>query len=475
MHMKYALMLMSAAVLALAHDSPQTACADFTVASARCSTVTVLENRTTGTGRSIALRVAVLPAAGTSHAPDPIFVLAGGPGQAATSLARNPAALRVAHGDRRDLVFVDQRGTGGSNPIQCDFYPEDDYARGRFAPFMAVDTVRRCRRQLESKADLAQYTTAASVEDLEAVRKALGYERINLAGGSYGTRLAMEYVRAYGSRVRTVQLDGAVPPSLRMPAGFGRAAQHALDGIIAECAATPPCAAAYPQLENEVRRVFKRLALTPVVTRLTGQAAPIAMTRDNVAEAVRYLSYSSRDASRIPMLLHSADAGDFTGIAEFLRRYRAGDLFHGLYLSVTCTEDVPFLPKDAEASDQSTYLGSYRIREQRAACAEWPRGTVPAFHGEPVRSSVPVLIATGSLDPVTPAAHGDLVARTLPNSLHLKIPSGAHGLAGLRGLDCLDGMRRDFVDRGSVAGLDSACVSRITRPGFDIVVRREVP
>lgn len=463
-------LLLAAAAAGCAMSTPQaseTACPDLSVGGLRCTGVTVPENRTTGRGRTITLRVAVLPARGADRAPDPVFFLAGGPGQAATVFLRDPGIGRNPLGERRDLVFLDQRGTGGSNPLLCDLYPASDYDEGRFADFLPVARVRACRETLEARADLAQYTTAASVADLEDVRKALGYERINLSGSSYGTRLAMEYVRTHPDRVRTVTLGGAVPASLRMPEGFGRAAQDALDGLLAECLATDPCARAFPDIQRESKAVFERLARGPITTSLPGQAGAVRMTRSNVAEAIRYLTYSSRGASRVPALLHRAYEGDFSGIAAYLRDYRQPGTFEALYLSVTCAEDVPFLSPDAGARDAGTYLGEYRVRQQQAACAEWRRGTVPAWHGEPVRADVPVLMTTGLLDPVTPPAGADAVARTLPNSLLVKVPSGGHGLRGLRGLDCLAGIERAFVERGTVAGLDTACVRGISRPAFD--------
>jgi pimeloyl-ACP methyl ester carboxylesterase len=445
--------------------APGATCEGIATAGVRCSTIPVPENRTTGKGRTIALRVAVLPARGSDRALDPVFFVAGGPGQAATDFLRDPGIAAHTLRERRDLVFLDQRGTGGSNPLRCRFYPAEDYGHGAFADFMPLSRVRECRAALERQADLAQYTTAASVADLEDVRKALGYERINLSGGSYGTRLAMEYVRTYGARVRAVTLDGAVPPSLSMPEGFGRAAQQALDGLLDECGAMPECAKAFPAIREETRAVFERLSRSPMTTAVPG-AERVKMTRDNVAEAIRYMTYSSRDASRVPLLLHRAHAGDFTGIASFLHRHRREGMFDALYLSITCAEDVPFLSKDAEAEDISTYLGSYRVRQQQAACREWPRGMVPAWHGTPVASEVPVLITTGLLDPATPAAGGDLIAQTLPNSLHLKVPAGAHGLGGLRGLECLARIKREFIERAAVTGIDTGCVQKIGRPGF---------
>lgn len=449
-------------------SSAAAACADITLAGVRCTTVSVPENRTTGKGRMIALRVVVVPARAKDPAADPVFFLAGGPGQAATDFLRDPGITRDPLGLRRDLVFLDQRGTGSSNPLLCDFYPATDYAEGRFADFMPLDRVRECRATLETNADLAQYTTAASGADLDDVRKALGYERINLSGTSYGTRLAMEYVRTHPGAVRTVILNGPVPPSVRMPEGFGRAAQQALDGLLEECAATPACATAFPRIRNEAREVFARLARGPIETTLAGQETAVTMTRDNVAESIRYMTYTSRHSSRLPLMLHRAYAGDFTGLANFLRQYRRDGTFDALYLSITCTEDVPFISKDAAADDQDTYLGSYRIRQQQAACAEWPRGAVPAWHGQPVRASAPVLITTGLLDPATPPAGGDLIAKTLAMRLHLKVPSGAHGLFGLRGLDCIAAIEREFVERADVSAVDAECVKAITRPGFDM-------
>jgi pimeloyl-ACP methyl ester carboxylesterase len=456
---------------AAATTAPQTTsipCEDIALPSVRCSTISVPENRTTGKGRMITLRVAVLPARGASRAEDAVFFLAGGPGQAATTFLRDPGMARHSLGTRRDLVFLDQRGTGRSNPLICHFYKPEDYAQGAFADFIPVVRARECRAALEAGADLAQYTTAASVADLDDVRKALGYARINLSGGSYGTRLAMEYVRAHPHRVRAVILDGAVPASLRMPEGFGRSAQQALDGVFDECAATPACAKAFPDIRNESRAVFERLSRGPISTSVSGVERAVRMTRNNVAEAVRYLTYSSRGASRVPRLLHRAHQGDFTGLADYLRDYRNPGTFEALYLSITCAEDVPFLSKDAAAQDEDTYLGGYRVREQQAACAEWPRGAAPAWQGQPVRADVPVLITTGLLDPVTPASGGDLVAKTLPNSLHLKVPAGGHGFAGLRGLECLVEIKREFIERASVVGLNTDCLKRIARPAFEM-------
>jgi pimeloyl-ACP methyl ester carboxylesterase len=444
-------------------------CAGVPDAAARCHRLTVYENHATRRGRTIALRIVVLPATGP-RARDAVVYLAGGPGQAATEFLGDRGITVDGAGEQRDAVYADQRGTGGSHPLLCGFYGPADDPRRYFDQFLPPEKVTQCRAALEGDADLSQYTTAASVEDLEAMRAALGYEQLTLVGGSYGTRLAMEYLRRYESRVRAVILEGPVTPATHAPERFGQLAARALDGVLAECLATDACASAFPRIREEARAVFERLRTTPATTVAAHpsarRAAQVTLTRENVAEAIRYLLYSTAGASRVPLYLHDAYGGDFSSIAAFLIRWRARGTFDGLYLSATCAEDVPFVAAGAAEIDDATFLGGYRVREQRAACDLWPRGEKPAVSGEPVTSGVPVLIISGLLDPVTPPENGDVLARTLPRSLHVRVPSGGHALHGLQGLDCLEQLKRDFLARGTVDGLDASCVSGISRQGF---------
>jgi pimeloyl-ACP methyl ester carboxylesterase len=435
---------------------------------ARCSTLEVVENRKLAQGRRIQLRVVVLPALDAIAEKDPVFFLAGGPGQGASGLVNDRSDAQHMLRRVRDLVFADQRGTGASHPLNCRFYGPPDNAQSYFDAFLPLAKVKECRAELEKDTDLAQYTTAASVEDLDEIRAALGYDRINLIGGSYGTRLAMEYVRKHEDRVRAVILEGPVPPGARPPEHFGQLAQRALDGLLDECVTSTACAA-FPDIKNEARAVFDRLRAGPVTATVThpghGEPARVTLTRDHVAEAIRYMTYTSRNAAAVPRDLHRAFTGDYSPLAQFLLQWRADGTFDGLYLSITCAEDVPFIAPDSAERDEPTYLGSYRVREQRAACAEWPRGEVPDWHGKPVVASVPVLILSGTLDPVTPPANGDEIARTLSNSLHIRVPHGGHSPAGLAGTDCLSALKRDFIHRARTDGLDTGCVGRIARPG----------
>jgi len=436
----------------------------------RCATLAVHENRATRSGRTISLWILILPASESPRAADPVFYLAGGPGQAAGELAGMAARFGLRR--TRDIVLADQRGTGRSNGFECRFYGPPGDPQSYFQPFLPPDKVRVCRDELAARADLTQYTTAASVEDLEEIRAALGFDRINVMGGSYGTRLAMEYVRKYEGRVRSVVLDGPVPTSVSMPEDFGMLAQQSLDALIDECAATPACAEAFPDIRAEARALFDRLKRGPVTALVAhpdgGRPAQVTLTRDHVGEAIRYMMYVSRFAGDVPRFIHEAARGNFGPIATFLIRHRVSGTFEGLYLAITCTEDVPFVSDGAEPRDEPTYLGSYRIREQRAACKDWPRGAAPEWRGRPVSARVPVLILSGTLDPVTPPAHGAEVARTLPNSRLLTVPFGGHSRAGLQGLECLEGSITRFVERADFEELDQACIGRIARPPFSI-------
>ena len=439
---------------------------------ARCARLFVFENRNTRAGRIIPLRLVVLRATGSEPSPDPVFFLAGGPGQAATHLIRGYARAFAGLRNARDLVFVDQRGTGGSNALSCNFYGPPDDPQSYFDQFLPPAKVRACRERLEQTADLTQYTTTNSVEDLEEIRAALGYEHVNLVGGSYGTRLAMEYVRRYEARVRSVILDGAVSTASHVPEDFGQRAQHALDLLMDECDALEECRTAFPALRRKSAAIFERLEQGParatVAHRASGRAAQVTLTRENVAEAIRYMTYSAGEAARVPLYLEKAYNGDYSPIAMFLLDWRADGTFDGLYLSITCTEDVPFVADDAEQRDETTYLGAYRIREQRAACQEWRRGEVPGWLRQPVSAKVPVLLISGQLDPVTAPAEAAEMARTLPAARHITIPFGAHSHGGLAGMGCVTALRDQFITRGSADALDTSCLSQITRSGFTI-------
>jgi pimeloyl-ACP methyl ester carboxylesterase len=440
----------------------------------RCGTWPVWENRESRKGRKIDLNIVVLPAQGPRRAPDPIFYFAGGPGEGATTAVDWLADLSELR-RRRDIVLVDQRGTGRSHPLQCDFYgrPVDlRQAAGELYPPAAVE---RCRAQLEKDADLTLYTTAIGMDDIDEVRAALGLERINLVGGSYGTRAAQVYLRRHGEHVRSVVLDGVVPLDEFLPLHHASAGQRAVGMLFAECAADRACHAAFPHPEEELRAVFERIdrgVTVPVKDERTGKTVAVRPTRGLVAEGIRFFLYNGGNAANtLPLQIHRAYQGDLaplveTAIARRLAIFEA--LSMGMLFSVTCAEDLPFIdPMAAAAATRGTFLGDYRIAEQKRACSAWPRAAVPADVHTPVRSAVPVLLLSGERDPVTPPEFGERVAKNLPNSLHLVLPHGSHGGTGAS--PCVDRLVGDFIQRADtsgIKGLDTACVAKLKAPRF---------
>jgi pimeloyl-ACP methyl ester carboxylesterase len=443
------------------------------VGKAKCGTYQVFENRASKTGRRLTMNMVVFPATGDQRAPDPIFYFAGGPGSGATEDARGFAKEFEQLRKRRDLVFVDQRGTGGSNPLNCEFYNPNDL-QSYLEYFFPLEQVRKCRTELEPKADLKLYTTTIAMDDIDDVRAALGYEKINLFGGSYGTRAALTYLKRHGKSVRTAILQGVSPTDHFLPGDFALQTERALHGVLGECYADEACNQAFPKLKDEVKAVLAQLINGPIEVEVEApeskERVKVKLNRDLAAEAIRYMLYNPVAAGRVPLMIHLAAENNWAPLAQSALMYRiriVGSGSTGMYLSVTCAEDLPWIkPGEGERMAQNTFLGEYRLRQQREACALWPRAEVESDYASPIKSDVPVLILTGEWDPVTPPANGDRVAKTLTNSMHLVVPSGAHAFGGLENIDCIFQIGDKFIERGSMKGIDTACVKTIKRKGF---------
>lgn len=435
--------------------------------AAECGTLTVPENPADPAGRTIDLRIAVVPAISRGAAADPLFLLAGGPGQAATEAFVTVIPSLRAVNQTRDLVMVDQRGTGGSAPLACPIDPAladvsaDDPAYGAW--------LARCRDGLAG--DPAFYTTAVAVGDLDAVRAALGYAQINLLGVSYGTRAALTYLRLFPERVRSLVLDGVVPPDLPIGAAMAQDAQAALDLTFSRCGADPRCSAAFPNLSASFQALLDRLAAAPAEVALddpfTGAPTSVTLTRELAAISVQTLSYAPETAALLPLLIHTAQVdGDLRPLAAqslLIGQQLADSIAVGMRLSVVCAEDVPFFPADAAAQSAGSYLGDDLIAQFQASCAAWPHAAPAAEGRAPLESDVPALLLSGEADPVTPPAYGEAVARALPNSRHIVAPGQGHNVF-YRG--CLPGLVASFIEAGSAADLDAACVDLLKPTPF---------
>ncbi|HEV2845676.1 MAG TPA: alpha/beta fold hydrolase, partial [Thermoanaerobaculia bacterium] len=426
-------------------------------------------------GRKIPLRVVVIPATGPDRRPDPFIYFEGGPGQSSVAAApwivQGYGALRK----RRDILLVDFRGTGGSGGLFCPEMRGSGGVQSVLDDYYPPERVKACAERLAKTVDLAQYTNATSVDDVDEVRAALGYEKLNIFGASGGSKAALVYLRRHPETVRTLVLMGVAPTDERGPFSMALNAQRALDGLIAECEGDGDCRAAFPRLRDEVAALLRRAAQEPVTVALThGEAAKpveVRMTRTALAQVLRYMLYGPGASSLLPLEVHLAAQGDWKPLAERALHFagRPADvLSDGYYLSLTCSEDLPFIREDEiPAAIQGTFLGDFRIRKQREACAAWPVPPVSRDFLDPVTSGVPTLLLSGERDPVTPPSNAERAARTLQNSLHVVVPDGGHLYTGIEGAnECVDGLIVQLVETGTVKGLDPSCAARAKRPSF---------
>lgn len=449
---------------------PLTACRVAHVESeVKCARLPVFENRETRQGRKIDLNIVVLPATARIKEPDPVFLLAGGPGQAAADLAREALAIVGGLNGKRDIVLLDQRGTGKSNGLNCKmgdtFDPElaDPVKRDQ----IARKRLNECRDELAKRADLTLYTTTIAMGDLDEVRVALGYDKINLWGGSYGTRAALEYLRRYPDHVRSVVIDGVAPPSLALPVTFARDAGAAYEKLLAACTGDAACAKRFPDLRTQVDELLASLAKQPrkvqVADALTGVPRELTISRDMVLMGLFSTLYAPEIAAQLPLSLTRAKQGDFAPLlaqASLFSDFAEDKIFMGMRLSVVCAED---LPRANAANAAAAPFGSLFYEEFAKGCEIWPKGAMGKDFDQPVKSDKPVLILSGGLDPVTPPAFGNEVKQTLSNAVHFVAPNVGHGVS-VRG--CGPKLIKKFIETASVAGLDGKCLERLPRPLF---------
>ena len=436
---------------------------------ALCGTYDVYEDRVQRIGRRIALNIVLLPATG-KPAPDPLFYLAGGPGAAATGYATEAFMTRLRR--NRDVVLVDQRGTGKSNPLSCPRTGSRDDMRVFFGEVMSPAWVKECRTQLEKIANLALYHTSIAMDDLDEVRAALGYDRINLYGGSYGSTAALVYLRQHPNKVRAIALFGVAPPDARIPSTFARGVQDAINNLFADCLADTACRTAYPDVIAEFKTIMSRFENGPVeVTApniFTQQQQQVTVTRDAFVDGIRMLLYVPSAAAALPALIHlgaKGNLGPLIGTAFQVVSQVDSRIARGMQLSVICAEDTPFMTdEDVKRTSENSFYGDARVRPTLRACAEWPRGSVSPKFLDQVNADAPVLMISGRLDPVTPPWVAEKAVKALPHGRMISIPNGTH-----TSYDCVENLVAEFIDNGKLEGLQTTCVEAIKRPPFTVL------
>jgi pimeloyl-ACP methyl ester carboxylesterase len=441
-----------------------------TAPSLLCGTFRVFEDRERRTGRTIDLNLVILPSVGERKY-NPMFDLQGGPGVGATNDAELFQKEVPQYRLGRDIVLVDQRGTGKSNPLQCSPLP----GRTPLDDMYPSEYVQKCREALAKRADLTKYTTEIAMDDLDDVRRWLGYSKIDLWALSYGTRAAQVYIRQHRANAGHAVLTGAIGTYHKMPFYHARNGQESLELLLADCTRDPQCHVAFPSIEKETRDLFAQLDKEPAKVDYsdpkTGATSSYVIRGDIMAERIRTWLYTRDTTQQIPFVIHRAAAGDFMPFLKRLLRAQGPDptmfIADGMYLSVTCAEDVPFIDvAAAHAGNKDTIFGDYRVLQQKRACENWPRGKIGATYRKPVVSDVPVMFLTGAMDPVTAPRWADELSRGFRNHVMITIPYQGHGPIGLSNIDCEDNLMIRFMSDLLITEADKACIKTMKPPPF---------
>ena len=429
---------------------------------ARCGVFLRPEDPTQPGGKMLELRVAVVAALSLEPAPDPLVPIAGGPGQASSDFyaASSEAFEKIRR--NRDIVLLDQRGTGDSAAMDCDV--DDDIIEGQMSLEQTRIATEACLESLPH--DPRFFTTSVAVTDLEALREALGYEKFNLYGISYGTRVAQHFARRYPDSTRTVILDGVVPPQMALGPAIATEAQLALENTFARCAENEGCKKRFPDIATTFAALKVRLSTEAVSVTIAhpvnGEETTVTFSENELAGVIRMLSYHPSTVALIPFLIDEAANDRFAPLAsQFLTISDAVSdaLSLGMHNAVMCTEDAPFFAGEAITEEDlgATYIGPLMVDALRAICSVWPAGVLDENFKTPLKTDLPVLLLSGDADPITPPGFAEIAAVELTNALPLTGKNQGHGQA-TRG--CMPSVIADFVERATVANLDTECLER---------------
>ena len=446
--------------------------------AAWCAPFEVPENRDDPHSRKISLNLAVIRSAAQLPAKDMVVLLAGGPGQAATESwpsVANALDPLLAH---RNVLLLDQRGTGHSNPLSCKG-PEQAATDEKvgFDPEALRAETARCLQQVTSRADPRYYTTTIAVQDLEDVRRALGSPRFDLVGVSYGTRVAQQYAMHYPDAIRSLVLDGVVPNPLVLGEDFAQNLDAALKLQFARCTAQPACKARFGDPYQTLYQLRDALRANPHKVSFRDpqsyQSVQRVLSEDSLASVVRMFAYTPITAALLPLSIDAAahgDVGPLLGQAKLLQGDLVDSMDGGMQSSVICSEDADLLRPRPQ--DEDTILGTRMITALQAVCTVWPRGTRPADFHQPLRSATPALLLSGQYDPVTPPAYGEAVLKGLADARHLVLKGQGHNVMGA---GCAPRLVKKFIEDLQPKALDASCLDRLQAPPLFIDFNGSTP
>jgi pimeloyl-ACP methyl ester carboxylesterase len=431
----------------------------------QCGKLQVPENYSLPNGEKITVNFAVLPAIDSSQNKTPLMFLAGGPGQAAVELAAHIFTtfneIRKSH----DIILVDQRGTGKSHPLECDdnstsnvydIIPEN----------FSEQELKDCLAQF--KGDFSQYNSENAIRDFDAVRGALGHNKIHIYGGSYGTRAGLVYMRMFPDSLKSVVLDSVGP--IEVPIGtFGQSAARSFNLLLDSCQNDEHCNAAYPDLATEYKAVVARLETAPVKLEIAhprlGTKTDFVLSRSKFISNLRLQLYSMQTRTLVPLIIHQAFLGNYQPVIGLIAMSDGGmGMYVGLTLNIVCNEDLPKITQAMFTADaDNSFGGNDSHKAWLQACPLWPKYSVDESFYNSVTANIPTLILSGNLDPVTPPSNGEKSAATLPNSHHIVSKNSAHIVASTPcGVDIVN----EFLETLDPKGLDESCLAKLKSETF---------
>ena len=429
---------------------------------AQCASFEVPEDHAKPAGRKIRLNIAWLQATSNGEKkPDPIFFLAGGPGQSAVETFPSLDPVFKDLRKQRDVILVDQRGTGKSNLLSCQS-PEDQDS-GEPSPEAMQAQATACVAELSKKADLRHYTTTDAIADLDTVRQAIGAAQINLVGVSYGTRVAQQYAMRYPQATRSIVLDSVVPNTLGLGNIFARNLDDALTLQFGLCSKDPACKTKLGDPRVELDKLLATLRAQPVTVQYrdatSGETKQGVLRAETVAGLVRMYAYMPLAAGLLPKLIHEANAGHYAGLMALVQMLYGevkDAMAMGMQLSVVCSEDADSMV--ARAEDANTVLGNLMPQGMAAMCKIWPKGKMPADFHKALATRVPALVLEGEFDPVTPPRYGEEVVKTLPNGRLFVLKGQGHNVIGA---GCMPKLFTQFIEKADAKALDGSCLDKL--------------
>ena len=433
-------------------------------------TLNVFEDNIANNGKKIPLNIEVVPARTGVAKEAPMFIIMGGPGQAATDLVSFFSEIFEKINLESDLVFIDQRGTGKSNPLQLKvvYNSLQDYFRDEFN---VNKIIKESYDSLSQISNLENYGTKNAINDIEKVRQEMGYDKINLYGTSYGTRVVMAYTNKYPGRVRTVTLKGLVPPGLVIPYNFAEDAQRSLDLLIKDCREDSACNFTFPDLGKEIRSFFSK----PFPLKIeienpgTNQKEQIELNKETIALNLRVLLMSPSSTKTIPYLFTEANKGNFTPLTDMIlmiKKSYVHGIYDGMTLCVVCNEDYPALAKMPSENGDRNFLKDYWIQRIKNACSIWNKEKKELPETIIEKQDIPALIISGNRDAATPPKYGEQALKYFTNGRHIIIKQGSHSFDGLR--NCVENIICEFVVNGEAAHLKADCSDSIKFPEYKL-------